>query len=139
MSFKVGDRIKMLESCFGNKKGDVLVLGKDSDGLLEAHGCTCHEKWQLLDKAIENIEYGDVVVDKDGGEKKVLARVNDSVLLSLRGDFDIADNTWFTIQELKSSGFILTQSEEDVTEVSMDEVAKKMGIPVNRLRIRKEE
>lgn len=120
--FKVGDKIRMKEDCdFGKAKwGEMYLVMKDEGGdyyINSPEECNCQEKWELVTpKTLENIEFGDVVVDKDGYERKVLGRLNSLVFLSDVNDFDCADVT-YTVEELKKRGFTLKQEPEDKEEV----------------------
>jgi hypothetical protein len=94
-------------------------------------------KFYILDeeikKTIDDVEYGDILVDPDGDERRVLARINDVVLLSGYNDFDIYGDCYIinTIKNL----YTLKQPtpEPKVLEVTLEEVAKKFG--VNEIKI----
>jgi hypothetical protein len=59
-----------------------------------------------MNKTLDQIQKGDVVVNEDGDERTVLARVEDIVCLS---DFESTSvaNDWYTIEELKNNGHTL--------------------------------
>jgi hypothetical protein len=93
----------------------------------------CYEgKFYILDdnieKTIDDVEYGDILVDPGGDERKVLARINDVVLLSGYNDFDIYGDCYIinTIKNL----YTLKQPtpEPKILEVTLEEIAKKFGV-----------
>ena len=78
---------------------------------------------------------GDIVVNTDGDESKVLAVIENCFLKSLLEDFDIMDR-WYTFEEVKRYGWKLKPT---TTKLSMDQIADKFGINVDNLEITKEE
>jgi len=80
------------------------------------------------EKTIDDVEYGDILIDVDGDTRKVLGRLNDVVLLSGYNDFDIYGDCYIinTIKNL----YTLKQptKEPEVLEVTLEEVAKKFGV-----------
>jgi hypothetical protein len=89
-------------------------------------------KFYILDdeteRTIDDVKYGDILVDVDGDTRKVLGRINDVVLLSGYNDFDIYGDCYIinTIKNL----YTLKQptKEPEVLEVTLEEVAKKFGV-----------
>jgi hypothetical protein len=90
-------------------------------------------KFYILDdnteKTIDDVQYGDILVDPDGDERRVLGRLNELVFLSYYNNFDKPGDN-YTITELKDGDFTLKQpsKEPEVLEVTLEEVAKKFGV-----------
>jgi len=80
-------------------------------------------------RTLDDVEYGDILVDSDGKEHKVLARINDIVFFSLSNDFNSCTG-FDCIEEIKKDGYTLKQpsTEPKVLEVTLEEVAKKFGV-----------
>ena len=54
-NFRVGDKVKILSACSGNRKGEIITLssipqtGEDPGGdPLWAGNCCCPHKWELI-------------------------------------------------------------------------------------------
>jgi hypothetical protein len=81
------------------------------------------------------MKVGDVIVDKNGEEAKILALTNNhtAFLKSRWGDFNLAGD-WYTFTE--ATNWHLKNQQEDKTELTLEEVATKFNIPVDQLRIK---
>jgi hypothetical protein len=81
------------------------------------------------EKTIDDVEYGDILVNVLGKEYKVLARLNELVFLSHYNGFDKSGNN-YTITELKNSVYTLKKPtpEPKILEVTLEEVAQKFGV-----------
>jgi len=108
-----------------------LVLNKDqnSDKLLGGDVTDLI----FLDRTIEDVQEGDVVTDSDGYNRKVLGRCGDVVFLSSTIMHEAYSCT-LSVGDLRK-GYRIKQ-DTPITEVTLQEVADKMGIPVERLRIK---
>lgn len=87
-------------------------------------------------KTFRTIEVGDIIVNKDGDEAKVLEVGENGFLRSLFGYFEEV-GSYFLFQEAERKDWTIKGAEEP-KEVSMDEIAKAMNIPVEKLKIKKE-
>lgn len=88
------------------------------------------------DNNIDKLETGDTVVGKDGTEYYV-EQISPSVFMFIKnkGNEQLETTlTYFTINELKRNGYKL-KDEEDVVQMTLEEVAKMRGVPVEKLRI----
>lgn len=87
-----------------------------------------YNDWQVGDK-----------VTKNGATMEVIFRSGKLVVCELRtGEASVN----FTCDELYDDGWRLVadpEPEDETVELTMDEIAKKVGIPVEKLRIKKEE
>lgn len=93
------------------------------------------------DKNIDKLETGDTVVGIDGTEYYV-EQISPSVFVFIKNkgnDQLEATSIYLTINELKRNGYKLKgeeQGEADIIEMSLAEVAKMRGVPVEKLRIK---
>lgn len=107
------------------------VDSPESDGVTEL---------KLKERTIKShpLEEGDVLFDLNDTKAKVLGVCGKVVFLSYRTDFESV--CYFRTQkELVTSGWKLyrpTTTEQEIKEVTLDEVAKALGIPVEKLRIK---
>lgn len=90
---------------------------------------------------IDTLKVGDLLIDRDGDFRKVLAKVDGVVLISMcSSDKDDEElnmtRGWYTDYEFKQMD--LSKYEDKVTEVTMDEVARKFNVPVSQLKIKKD-
>ncbi|MDI9960697.1 MULTISPECIES: hypothetical protein [unclassified Rhodococcus (in: high G+C Gram-positive bacteria)] len=93
----------------------------------------------LAEKGLDNLEVGDIIVDTDGDEAKVLAVLGDVFLRSGWSDFDgTAD--WLTVSEAKSAGWTVKQDTptEEITELSIAELEKKLDLIAGTLRVKQD-
>lgn len=77
-----------------------------------------------------------------GCKYMVLAVTGKIVILSHLDEFNVADSTIWTVEELIEYGFKVVgadQKEDEKVELTMDEIANKFGIDVKKLKIKKEE
>lgn len=95
------------------------------------------ENLQFLPRTLDDLEEGDVLICKDGQKKTVLGICGKVYMLSVDYDQDYVD-AGFTLQEIKSRGYTLKQeeSEEEITELTLEDVAKLANVPVEKLRIK---
>ncbi|KAB2587260.1 hypothetical protein BS297_00850 [Rhodococcus erythropolis] len=90
-------------------------------------------------KTFDNLEVGDIIVDTDGDEAKVLAVLGDVFLKSGWNDFD-ETASWLTVSEAKSAGWTVKQDTptEEITELSIAELEKKLDLTAGTLRVKKD-
>ena len=95
---------------------------------------------KLKERTIKShpLEVGDVLFDLDDQKFKVLGVCGKVVFLSYRTDFESV--CYFRTQkDLIANGWKLyqdTTTDPEVKEVTLDDVAKALGIPVEKLRIK---
>ena len=65
-------------------------------------------------RTIDDLQEGDVVLSKNGGERKALGVCGEVYFLSCLNDFKIASGDCFTLEEIKKEGYTLKQEEEDI-------------------------
>lgn len=99
---------------------------------------SCLTNLRTLDKTnLEEMEVGDIVLDNDDDERKVLAVCGDAFLPSTT-DLIRAIH-WYSFQEAKEQGWKFKQEtpqEETIVELTREEIADKFNIPVKSLRIK---
>lgn len=90
-------------------------------------------------KAFDNLEVGDIIVDTDGDEAKVLAVLESVFLKSDWNDFD-ATSSWLTAAETESFGWTIKQDTptEEITELSIAELEQKLDLTAGTLRVKKD-
>ena len=82
---------------------------------------------------------GDPLVNEYGDKLKVLGISGEVYHMSLYDDFDKAGAN-FTQKDLDDMGCKLyTEDQEDLTELTLEEVAKKFNVDVSKLRIKESE
>ena len=81
---------------------------------------------------------GDIIVDGDGDEAKVL-EIGNSHTAFLMSNFDnfAKASCWITFADAEEEGWKLKGQEETV-EISLDEIAEKFGVDVDKLKVKKE-
>lgn len=101
-------------------------------------------------KDLTNLVEGDEIIDSDGDRRIILAVVNPQTFSDTRVyvyssyiNHKVSERSTYTAYELREEGFTIPESEPStsikVEEVTLDEVAKAMDIPVEQLRIKKTE
>lgn len=92
---------------------------------------------QAINRTLDDLEVGDILVDDDGDETKVLGVLGEVIFRSRINEFGVF-GIGYTVTELKDEGFKLKQEEqpEDTTELTLKEVADKFNIDVDKLRIK---
>lgn len=108
--------------------------------------------FKLIDMTAEEIEafkdwrIGDRIEDKaegcvHGSDMEVIFRSGELVVCKFTNSGKATSN--FTVDELYERGYRLVAEpapeEETIVEVTMDEIAQMKGVPVERLRVKKEE
>lgn len=145
MKVKVGDVVKVKEgfACqFEGQKVKITSLNDDGDyadfELVDGNG-ECSEGTEYFEP-IEfkaPFQHNDLIGQSELSQYRVLGVAGEVVFLS--GDIDISPNTIqrsLTCSELEDLGYKVLKGAEDV-EVSMDEIAEKFGVDVNRLKVKK--
>lgn len=90
----------------------------------------------FLDRSIEDVQEGDIVASKDKDERKVLGVCGECVFLSM-GHTHTSYSFAISKHDLKETKYTIKQdTPPTLTEVTLQEVADKMGIPVEQLRIK---
>lgn len=109
-------------------------------GTFEVNGCIhaastdCY--LELLESTLETLQVGDTVLDEDGYERIVRAVIADAIAIS--HPFGDQGMSWFTVQDLKDFGFKVKDADPELKELTLADVAKLAGVPVEQLRIKEE-
>jgi len=95
---------------------------------------------KLAEKTWDNLQYGDQITDSDGDIRTILVAHPNSVYTvsntSVTSVQSISAFT-YTAQSLQDLGFTIVQEEvEEITEMTLEEVAKLKGVHVSKLRIK---
>lgn len=137
--FKVGDKViykgkkAVVNYTYNGYDWGIEIEFEDGEVCLVGNTEVRQGEVKLYKKSLDNLEVGDVLV-RNGQERAVLAVVDKLVALSY---WDMPDEhyEWYTVAELRKSGMKLKDSEE-ITELTLEEVAELKGIPVEKLRIK---
>jgi len=132
--FNEGDEITLTEDCAGHKKGEVYTLVFQSGELVakkegEFGYCNCQHKWQLVTKDWTNLEVGDVLIDAEGDESKILeiGSARNACLPSDIENFEKTCDCWSTFKELKEAGWKIKGEEPLIEEMTVSEVCDELG------------
>ena len=88
-------------------------------------------------EGIERAKTGDIVVDRDGKERKILAidYTHTVATLSYSRDYDAA-STPSTFKELEEYGYTLkSYTEDEPVKVTLKEIADLKGVDVSRIKV----
>jgi hypothetical protein len=146
--FKKGDRVRIIDGLLGPwsvPRGTAGTVDEDDDStpwVLWDQGegdrrWAAHEnRLTLLEKTMENLQPGDILV-KDGlNDKREVQGVIGNAVITIDSDDNMA--TLSSVEQLKRQGWKLESESTDTTEVSLAEIAEKFSIDVAKLRIKKE-
>ena len=87
---------------------------------------------------VEGPQVGDILVDRDGLKRKVLARLESLVFISVVDNYEKA-GSFCTTQEIKSVGWkVESQPVPEPRVLTMNEIAEKFELPVDQIRVKKE-
>lgn len=80
---------------------------------------------------------GDIIVNTNGKEAKILEIGNSHTAFfrSCWDDFDETDD-WYTFTEAEKMGYKLKDSEEDVVELTIEEIGKKFKVDSSKIRVK---
>lgn len=154
--FKVGQRVKCIEARgLDSRRISVGATGTvldehwrpdvrwDSDGQIENIN---ENQLALAEPTLDALSVGDVVVS--GGEERKVLSVLSGGLIALSWVKDDLGGKGFdcfsslkTVAELKQYGCTVKTEDPDpeIKELTMDEVAKLVGVPVEQIRIKEGE
>ena len=71
----------------------------------------------------DNLQVGDVIVDKDGYKAKVLEVLTNVFLMSVWSDFDVAGD-WYTCAAAQRYGYIIKGSEDEEVKQAIATLTK---------------
>jgi len=141
--FKVGDRVRVGATGGSGHAtpGDVgtilpneLVRWDDPAGCTYPYGCSIeHSKLIFANPSLDNLSIDDVVVSDEGNEYTVAAVIGRVVIIENEAGHE---DGIFTVKELKDNDWTVKSAESEITEMTLEEVAKLKGIPVEQLRIK---
>jgi len=125
-NLKVGDKFRVIERYGIFKVGEIVTL-KDDDGTdnpffwnkdKSDSYCTYFSNLEPYAKTIRDAQVGDVVVGKynNEGERMVLERGQNTVLLSYNNDFKKANSATYTFDELEEYFILKTEPVAEVVD-----------------------
>lgn len=121
----------------GDNSVDRCIVVNAEDGFCAEFGDKDHE---IIEEGLRAMKVGDIVIDGDGDERKVLEILTNTFAYSY---IDLQDKfySWTAFGEAEREGWKLKDQEpvDDTLEISMDEVAEKFGKDVSKIRIKKED
>jgi len=136
---KTGDRI--LFKCNGvQQAGTVIDYGRINPDL-NGWYCNIDDEIEIIRKleGLEACRAGDIILDKNGDECKILEIGNSHTATLISYSSDDAAWAWSTFEELIDLGYTLKNQEEEkeeLIELTLDEIAKKLDVDVEKLRIK---
>src|SRR3990167_4571899 len=142
---KVGDKVRAVPGkhnpCVelkddGSNEEEITDVCKDGFSIAFCkHFHTEHEWLEIVNKEStwDNLQVGDVIEGEYGDNAKVLAVIGDVFLRSGWNSMNTA-YYWVTKKEAQRNGWKLQQPIQ-VKEVSLEEVAEKFGVPVEKIKI----
>lgn len=141
MKFKIGDRVKVIYKGDVNygKIGTITEKGYCYDWRVDFDnydGLNDENDLELVPKTLDNLEVGDILTTEVGNKRKVLGICGEVVFLSYPNEPEIFKEG-LTLKEIKDFAYKLKEDSE-IVELSMDEIASKLGIPVEKLKIKEE-
>lgn len=153
LKFKAGQKVKVVSNSDPCIKSKQLMVGKVCEiKFIDNSDIYPYSVWnedksnwwwfiesdlQAVERTLDDLEVGDILVNGDE-ERKVLGLLESLIFTSDNIDFDSASSTVWTVKQLKIHGWSLKQEEqpEDTTEISIQEIADKFNIDVDKLRIK---
>ena len=129
-NFKAGDKVKIITGCNGNAKngetrvGETYTLVNEFVNSPYAGGCSCQEKWQLIDD--HPFKVGDEIVDAAGSEATIKETLSNSLAIQWNTG-NLKYLTWFSLDYAKENGWKLKDSPEEVEELTLADVCKELG------------
>lgn len=150
MKYKKGQRVRAIRYDEDITKGNIYNCYKDSD----YNWCYIHDDegetnyfaldwFEPIPKTTDDVstlEVGDVLVGdmlvKYNNVRTVLGVCGLVAFLGGVAEPEHYD-TGYTSEDLKNNGYKLKDSEPEVLEVTLDEIAEKYGVPVDKLKVKK--
>lgn len=139
MKLKIGDKVRVINN--GDRHYDQVgeITREDTswgfDWRVEFNnGSESYDEDELI-KEEYMFNVGDIIVNENGLKRKVLAVTGEMTALSNKTNFNYLFG-WFTKKDLEDYGYKLANEEE--TTLSMQEVADKFGVDVDKLKIKKD-
>jgi len=153
---KVGDKVKILQDDAMHKAniGDVVTIVRigsvDSPTRMffdNGGGCVgsdiydntieCPKHLEIMENEMQDLQIGTIITNDDECHKAVVAIDGETIYTAdlYDGSGDIDKHTF---QEFKDEGYYIKgqKPESQVKEVTLEEVAKSLNIPVDQLRIK---
>lgn len=131
--YTTGDICEVAEDT--DSDGDTRVWSKDKSDYF----CFAKDSIEPVEKTWDTLTQGDVLVDVDGEEYVVQGVIGEAVLYTRNtGDENRESAHIDSKLELQRDGDTIKQSEqtEELVEITLSEIAKLKGIPVEKLRVK---
>ena len=105
------------------------ILDENKQVIDSCWGCFKDEDLEPIEKTMDNLEQGDILVDEVGDKIKILGICGLAYCISCNNNFDKARNSLYTLKELKDNGYKVYQEEpeETIPEMTVEEVQEKLG------------
>ena len=145
-NLKIGDQFRVIEGYPDFSVGEIITLQRDDGTDRPFFWKEDRSDWHYIyfsklepyQKTVRDVQIGNVVVDKDDVEERmVLERGQNSVLLSYADNFKKASDN-YTFDELEEYYTLKDTPELEQRILTMNEIAEKFGIEVSNLKIIKE-
>lgn len=139
--FKVGDRVKVTLKDDSNYGATVEIKTDYRDGTVAVKFLSdapnpYHDVYReeyLGSHSLDTLSEGDVIVSEAGIERNVTGVAGRVVFMENSNGHSY---DWQTIKELKDNDWTVKQPAEDVTELTLEQVAKLAKVDVSKLRIK---
>jgi hypothetical protein len=114
------------------------ILDKDKEVIGACSSCFNDVDLKVRgNRGWEDALVGDIVMNGEQKWAVVLAVCGMAYGLSIDAD-DLDFDSWYSLSEVKENGWTIKGDTQGVVEVTMDEIADKMGIDVAQLKIKKQ-
>jgi len=85
---------------------------------------------------IDTYAVGDIIVNEDGGTRKVLGICGEVVIVSSSSSYNIAADL-YTVHEIKDTGYKFKEQDQEIIELTLEDIAKLKGVDVSKIKIKK--
>lgn len=149
MTLKAGQRVRILDSFHKECVGKITTISdmldgfvNDPCGLYSDHLHVGYDSDYIEpvneEGLMENLKQGDVLIDDEDNEREVYGVIGKIVFYN-DGYHSDRNHESAHVEKLKDWGWKVKGTEPEITEVTLDEVALLKGVPVQQIRIKKED
>lgn len=120
--------------------GDRGYTGYDKDGKEagSCSGCLMDREFLIKEDGMDNLQVGTLLVNQDGGSLRSVVAIDEDTVYTIDLYDGSGDINEYTLTALREEFHVKGEEPEqpEVKELTLAEVAEKMGIPVEQLRIK---
>ena len=143
--FQKGDRVVILHSFHSNCVSKLTtVVGPsaysstyvlDPCGQYRDHLSVSNNCLKLATRDLDHLQPGDILVDDEGDDREVYAVEGKLAAVSDGFNDGEYDFSWIHVEKLKSRDYTLKGQPADAVELTLDDIAKLKGVPVDQIKI----